>query len=491
MSTFDKFKERVQRGAAWTVGQSRHTHTPMMKGMRYGTLEPDSSPLKRRLCGAFGSVLCHHVCLGGALRTTTPSVLGASQRSETGRASTGTRAQFERPGGVEHHHRHPGAPSGIRHVVSTEYVVMIQGRFVRHAEDHKGNQYQVRIGQSVSLPGIATRCTVHTQQQPCFECVSSIVSGHVTPEAPHHQQWQVMEENVHAPQYVPFELVDCTPLQGYADPPWMYVGYVRTGDRNNQRQQPRVNTVGEHTVDHQDPAGEEPAACVHQFVHRLFFLDSTPLLTLTTKTIPMLTRSKARALVDMGRDPTASCNPDHHRFHLYDKHAPIPKGVRNTIEREFRRDRRNAPHGLCRGALPMSYLLGALAAADIIAVGSSGPHITSVILALEPTFISPVTQKPICKPHELYMDVVCSFYRYRLCGAATIDQFMQHARRRGVRALRIYATQASRPISQTVAPTKGWWEGLRLWRQKWGFREAETVVRADGRCVYGRHAPLS
>lgn len=179
--------------------------------------------------------------------------------------------------------------------------------------------------------------------------------------------------------------------------------------------------------------------------------------------------------------------------------------------------------GICRGAIPGPFLVRALQLADVVAVGQLGPQVVAVVLALAPTFISPLiagawpstpiprpqlphhhchlslsittqwrgdgvggrgregggdrqpapaamTGRPVCLPHELYIDVACSAYEHRAHGAETLRRFLAHWKKRGVKAIRLYATQAT----------------LAVWGERWGFREAESVLRADGTCVYGR-----
>ena len=168
------------------------------------------------------------------------------------------------------------------------------------------------------------------------------------------------------------------------------------------------------------------------------------------------------------------CVQNGYHFAVYQKQN-APASLMRVLMHEFSQNTKGRPPDenkmkrLCRGAVEMKYLKGALNACENIAVGYHGDDPIAVILSIEPSFISPVTKKAICLPHELYIDVVCAYFCYRACGAETIRRFLVYARSRGVRALRLYATSASKNV----------------WADKWGFQEAETIMRPDGTCVYG------
>jgi hypothetical protein len=111
----------------------------------------------------------------------------------------------------------------------------------------------------------------------------------------------------------------------------------------------------------------------------------------------------------------------------------------------------------------------ALRVAQHVVVGYHGTHLVALILVFNHRFISPNTNEPICKPHELYMDVACSYYCYRACGRETIKRFLEWARKQKAKAIRIYST----PMA------------AKLWEDSWGFRECETVLGANGKVRYG------
>ena len=172
--------------------------------------------------------------------------------------------------------------------------------------------------------------------------------------------------------------------------------------------------------------------------------------------------------------PPETCVDADYRFVVYRK-QDVPPSLIQRLMREFSQYTKQRPpdenkmRRLCRGAVDRTYLQGALKACESVAVGYHGDDPVAVVLCIGPSFISPISKKAICLPHELYVDVVCAYFCYRVCGAETIQRFMDLVRSRGVRALRLYATSASKPI----------------WADKWGFQEAETVMRPDGTCVYG------
>ena len=120
-----------------------------------------------------------------------------------------------------------------------------------------------------------------------------------------------------------------------------------------------------------------------------------------------------------------------------------------------------------------SYLAGALRVAHHVAVGYHGTHVVALVLAFNHRFISPNTKEPICKLHELYMYVACSYYCYRACGRETAKRFFAWAKKQKAKAIRIYATETA----------------ARLWRDSWGFRESETLLDGDGNVIYGPSAP--
>ena len=138
---------------------------------------------------------------------------------------------------------------------------------------------------------------------------------------------------------------------------------------------------------------------------------------------------------------------------------------------------------ICRGAIIERYLQHALKDCKLVGVGYHVNHIVAVVLAFTHTSTWPKTKTPICAPHELYLDVVCSYYCYRRCGVETLIRFMDYARQDHIsvsssmpqcefkrfKALIIYATSGSQSV----------------WRDRWGFQERDTFIDKHGICRQG------
>ena len=166
------------------------------------------------------------------------------------------------------------------------------------------------------------------------------------------------------------------------------------------------------------------------------------------------------------------------RIRFY-RRQQLPHVIRRALDRIIRVDDRRTPvakkHRLiCRGLLPAEYIWNSLLLASVIGIATAaGDAATPVafISAFDATFVSPLTGAPICLPHELYVDVVCSYSEQRDLGRRLIRAFFEYAVRRGFTAVRMYATQSAMPV----------------WKANWGFREAETRMDAHrGHCAYGR-----
>lgn len=162
----------------------------------------------------------------------------------------------------------------------------------------------------------------------------------------------------------------------------------------------------------------------------------------------------------------------------------LPSNVRRTLFAEFERatetegseDQANAR--LCRNAVAGQYASESLRSADLVVVGRRGRALAGIITVFRPTQRHPHTGQPYCLPHELYLDVVCSYRHPPACGSRMLDRFVRGLREKepGVWALRLYACLASRSI----------------WKQRFGFVEAETRMlpgRHRRRCVYTDHGP--
>jgi hypothetical protein len=172
-----------------------------------------------------------------------------------------------------------------------------------------------------------------------------------------------------------------------------------------------------------------------------------------------------------------ACVGEKYRFAVYGKHE-TPEAVRRELTKPTGRltPQQKQRETICRGSsMTSTFVSNALRAADQVVVGYHEDQVVAVILVLFPSFISPLTNKPVCQDHEVYMDVVCSYYCYRRCGAETIRRFMKYCTGQGIRALRIFATQQS----------------MQTWQTNWGFRECETILQRGGKCVYGPYSKKS
>ena len=100
-------------------------------------------------------------------------------------------------------------------------------------------------------------------------------------------------------------------------------------------------------------------------------------------------------------------------------------------------------------------------------------RMVSIVLAYTHTHIHPREGGPVCKPHEVYLDLVCAAQG---TGQETVTQFLRFAKDQlGRRAVRIYAVTALRGY----------------WLEKFQFQQAESVLLRDGRCVLDDYGPRS
>lgn len=162
----------------------------------------------------------------------------------------------------------------------------------------------------------------------------------------------------------------------------------------------------------------------------------------------------------------------------------LPSNVRRKLFDEFKRaadteglegeDRQKANARLCRNAVDGQYASESLRSANLVVVGRRGRALAGIITVFRPTQRHPHTGQPYCLPHELYLDVVCSYHHPPGCGSRMLDRFVRGLAENepGVRALRLYACSASRSI----------------WKQRFGFVEAETRM-LRGKCAYTDRGP--
>ena len=164
---------------------------------------------------------------------------------------------------------------------------------------------------------------------------------------------------------------------------------------------------------------------------------------------------------------------------LADRRALETELVRTQTTDAFAPDRRLRRIRLCRGAIAGGYTLASLRSADVVCLARMGPNgpIVGLITAFRPWRHHPDEGAPFCLPHELYVDVVCSYSCPRGCGRLLVAAFLRYLRTAPsescTRAVRLYATDSARID----------------WANNWNFVEAETRVDSRGRCVYTDHGP--
>jgi hypothetical protein len=134
---------------------------------------------------------------------------------------------------------------------------------------------------------------------------------------------------------------------------------------------------------------------------------------------------------------------------------------------------------LCQGKLPGMYAAGSLAAAQSIGLveGQDDTEPPAVFTAFFSNFIHPHTRKPVCAPHEIYLDVMCAYICPKGCGHVLFDALWDTVRAwepLGYRAIRIHST----------------YDALPYWRRL-GFENADTaLVEMPNNTGRPRTAPL-
>jgi GNAT superfamily N-acetyltransferase len=156
------------------------------------------------------------------------------------------------------------------------------------------------------------------------------------------------------------------------------------------------------------------------------------------------------------------------------KQAHVPKGLRQHLMAEFKKSPFLPPgERICRGHVPDPYARGSVRLAQwlVVATVEDGRPVAFATL-FDSSFIAADTHRPICHPHEMYLDVVCSFAAHRRVGTQLIQATIDFAKRKGFCALRLSSVRGAMPV----------------WEVRWQFREAEVVRDpATGRC---RHGPV-
>lgn len=203
---------------------------------------------------------------------------------------------------------------------------------------------------------------------------------------------------------------------------------------------------------------------------------------------------KKRACHEPRACPTTA-NSSSYRVAIYaGPHAPhnvrgclplLPEMRRRQLNEEYARADANAhwPEDvvrvvrLCQGKLPGVYAAGSLADAQIIGlVEEDDTEPPAVFTAFFSNFIHPHTQKSVCAPHEIYLDVMCAYICPKGCGRMLFDALWDTVRAwepLGYRAIRIHSTYAALPY----------------WRRL-GFENADTALVEMPNPGRTRSAPL-
>ena len=167
----------------------------------------------------------------------------------------------------------------------------------------------------------------------------------------------------------------------------------------------------------------------------------------------------------------------------WSKDLPLLSALdKRFLKQEFQKishhdDRRNDAalrNTLSRENIPGSYLLAALKDVGFVGIGRLRQKLVAIIMGYGTEYVHPDEGRPICKPHELYVDVVCAYPDPPRMAEASMRAFQRVVTTKlNMRALRLYATSGSR----------------RYWTERFGYQQAETFVTKDGTCEYGDYGP--
>lgn len=130
---------------------------------------------------------------------------------------------------------------------------------------------------------------------------------------------------------------------------------------------------------------------------------------------------------------------------------------------------------ICRGEINYVYAVKALRGSNLVGVAlergkrTMPMRVVSYMLINDNTFETKDdgSPRPICHPHELYINVICSSGRG--AGTQLVTSFYKKAKRMGKTAIRLYALDGS----------------INYWLEQ-GFRECEDPVRMT-RCYRRRY----
>lgn len=151
----------------------------------------------------------------------------------------------------------------------------------------------------------------------------------------------------------------------------------------------------------------------------------------------------------------------------------LPDHILQHLRWEFKRalDKKDDEYDvdavrMCRGTIDEEYAHGMLKSAPFVGVGTfrtwrgAVERIVSVVFAFPSTYEHPAARDgAVCKPHQLYMDMVCAYKCPVACGTLTVQRFLRDAWEVfGRHAVIIHATTNM----------------VSFWRNRWGFVVADT-----------------
>ena len=116
---------------------------------------------------------------------------------------------------------------------------------------------------------------------------------------------------------------------------------------------------------------------------------------------------------------------------------------------------------MCRGTVPWGngkYPRNALRSARYVFVstvpGKKTRRVVGFLLALDSTFVSPLSRESVCRDDEMYLDVVCASLGY---GRGLIESLFKAATKLGKTHIRLYSVAGA----------------AKTWEQKYGFKQCD------------------
>ena len=96
---------------------------------------------------------------------------------------------------------------------------------------------------------------------------------------------------------------------------------------------------------------------------------------------------------------------------------------------------------MCQGSVDKAYSVNALSSAVYMIVNvDNNDQVVSFLLVLDHTFNSPLTDEPVCKENEWYLDVVCAMPK-KGYGRRVIRELYDKAKEYGKDTIRLYAVK--------------------------------------------------